>query len=514
VAGTRVKSPERRAGPVSRPSPRRQLRLRLPGLVRREPLLFLLAGFAALNYALYSVWEYNHFLSGYDLAAYDQAVWRYSNFELPTVTIGFLAPNEPPLNAWGDHFTPLDTTLAPLFWLWSDARMLLIAQAALVAAAVVPIYLFARDRVGRVGAYLLGASYLVFWGVSAAVAYDYHGLAFTPLLLALAILFADRRQWAGFFVSIAPLLLVKESMGVLVAFVGLWLLTGREVRRGLITVAIGVAWFALVIYVVIPAFAAGDTYTHWNYDDFGEDAPSSLKTILTNPTLPFTELVDSSDKTRVLALLFLPFLGLTFCSRLIVICIPLVIQQFYLTESPFWGTEFHYWLTIAPVLAMGAADGFRNLTRLLGLGQERSLAVAGAAVAGVILAVNLFLVAREKPVGSGYDIQVTGIPALTLTRPDFSLSPTALDRANQAAVDAIPDDASTTTAYQLLPHLSHRPDIYLLGWPTTPATDYVAFNASGFGWPDPETARSWIEEHRSLYREIYREDDWIIWKRR
>jgi uncharacterized membrane protein len=512
---------------VTPPKEWRVPRPRLPGLVRSEPLLFVLAGFAALNYALYSVWEHNHFLTDGDLAAYDQAVWRYSNFELPIVTNGFLAPNTPPVNAWGDHFTPLDTSLSPLFWLWSDARMLLIAQAVLIAAAVVPIYLFARDRVGRVGAYVLGAAYLVFWGVNSAVAFDYHGLAFTPLLLALTILFADRRRWAGFFVSIALLLLVKENMAVLVAFVGVWLLTGREIRRGLITVAIGVAVYAMIVYVVIPAFAGGNAYTHWDYKDFGEDAPSSMKAILTNPALPFTELVDDSYKVKVLALLFLPFLGLTFCSRLIVICIPLVVQQLYSDSSHFWSVELHYWLTIAPLLAMGAADGLRNLARLLGFelapegpaadlhGQRRrSVAAAGAAVAAVILAANLFLVVREKPVGSGYDIQVTGIPAFALARPGFSLSPTAADRSNRAAVDAIPDDASAATPPQLLSHLSHRPEIYTLGHPDTPLTEYVAFNTGGFTLPDPEAARRWVEQHRPLYREIHRDDLWVVWGRR
>ena len=115
-----------------------------------------------------------------------------------------------------------------------------------------------------------------------------------------------------------------------------------------------------------------------------------------------------TGELRTLALLFGPFLGLVLLSRLSILCIPLVAQQLFSSYELQWGTQFHYWLPLAPVLAMGAADGFRNLAGWLG--RERSIATAGALAGAAILAANLFLVAREKPLGPGYDSQVTGIP--------------------------------------------------------------------------------------------------------
>ncbi len=479
---------------------------RLPELPRREPLLIVMAVFAAAGYSLYAIWEHNHFLTDFDLAIADQAVWNYSLFQEPTIT------SIPPeaVNMLGDHFSPILAALAPLYWIWEDPRMLLIAQGVLIAASIVPVFLFARERLGRLGAYLLCGGYALFWGVQAAVGFQFHELAFAPLLIALCVLFADRREWTAFFVSLAALLLVKENMSVLTVFIGLWLLSGREVRMGLVTIGAGLAWYALSINVFIPAFAGGEEYTHWTYTDFGPDAPSAVGEILTHPHLPFTALVDESEKVRTLALLFLPFLALTFASRLIILCIPLVAQQMFSSYEAQWGTEFHYWLPIAPILAMGAADGLRNLVGWLG--RERSLAVAGTAVGGVILVANLFLVAREQPVGDAYDTQITGIPALGPLRPGFSLSATDADRVNQGVVNAIPNDASVTAAAPLAPHLSNRDEIYLLGY-EAPSTDYVAFAPAAVSFPDPEFAQEWLDQRRSDYRQVYRDGTWMVWRR-
>ena len=253
---------------LTQPAIRRpRLGARAPALVRTEPLLIALSALFAVVYAIYAVWEHDHFMTDFDLAIADQAVWHYSHLTSPEITT-----ISPPVSMLGDHFSPILIGLSPLYWLWSDPRMLLIAQGALIAASIVPVFLFARPRMGRLGAYLLAAAYALFWGISAGVGYQFHELAFAPLLIALCILFADRSQWTAYFISLGALLLVKENMAVLAVFLGLWLISGREVRRGAITVAVGLAWYFLAVNVLLPAFA-GHAYTHWTYGDFGTERP-------------------------------------------------------------------------------------------------------------------------------------------------------------------------------------------------------------------------------------------------
>jgi uncharacterized membrane protein len=450
-----------------------------------------MAALFALAYAVYSTWRQIHFMTDYDLAIADQAVWHYSHITSPTITTLV-----PPTSMLGDHFSPILIALTPLYWLWSDPEMLLFAQAALIAASIVPVFLYARPRMGRVGAYLLAAAYALFWGISAGVGYQFHELAFSPLLIALCILFADRRQWTAFFVSLGALLLVKENMAVLAIFLGLWLISGREVRRGAITVGIGLAWYFLAVNVLLPAFA-GHAYTHWTYGDFGPDAPNAVKTTLLHPDLPFRELFNEPEKRHVLLLLLASSLGLTLGSRLIILCFPLIAQQFFSSYAPQWGTDFHYWLPLAPVLFMGAADGLRNIVRWVG--RERSLALAGGVAAAALLVSNV-IVARD-------------FPLWRLVQPGFSLSETATDRAAQRALDVVPAGASVTVPASQLPHMSQRNDIYLFGYPS-PQNQYVVFAPQALGWPDPVYERQWLDQNRASYRTVFNREGWVVWRRK
>ena len=107
-----------------------------------EPWLLPLVGLVAVIDAFASIVRHVNFGSGTDVAIFDQVVWHYSRFEAPYSSIKYE-------NILGDHFHPLVAVLAPLYWVWSDPRMLLIAQSLLVAASIVPVFLFARSRFGR-----------------------------------------------------------------------------------------------------------------------------------------------------------------------------------------------------------------------------------------------------------------------------------------------------------------------------------------------------------------------------
>nr|MDQ6915045.1 DUF2079 domain-containing protein [Actinomycetota bacterium] len=222
---------------------------RVPALVRREPFLLVLVAVAAFAYSAYQIVRYPHYLlPGIDLSIFSQTVWHYSHFEAAQNTIrGFP-------NILGDHFSPILVVLAPLYWIWADPRMLIAAQGVLVAASIVPVFLFAEPRIGRVPAYFLSGAYALFWGISAGVAFDFHEVAFAPLVLGLTLLFIDRGRWRAYWIALFLLLCVKEDMSLLTVFLGLYLIALRQFRRGAITVVVGAAWYELATAVLMPHF--------------------------------------------------------------------------------------------------------------------------------------------------------------------------------------------------------------------------------------------------------------------
>src|SRR5207248_7791564 len=112
-----------------------------------DALPLALALLAAIVYGSISVYRHNVFASGaFDLGVQDQTVWGYSQLEMIPNTVEMIR------NLLGDHFHPILMTIAPLYWIWNDVRVLLIAQAVLIAAGGVPIFWWARQQLGFLSA--------------------------------------------------------------------------------------------------------------------------------------------------------------------------------------------------------------------------------------------------------------------------------------------------------------------------------------------------------------------------
>src|SRR5256885_1262386 len=110
-------------------------------------LPFALAAVAAGFYSAISIFRHDRFASGgYDLGIFDQTIWGYSRFEIVRNTV----KGTP--NLLGDHFHPALMALAPAYWIWDDARVLLVAQALLLAAASLPIFYWGRSQLGAAAA--------------------------------------------------------------------------------------------------------------------------------------------------------------------------------------------------------------------------------------------------------------------------------------------------------------------------------------------------------------------------
>src|SRR5207244_11439149 len=119
-----------------------------------------LALIAAIGYAAVSIYRHDRFASSaFDLGVQDQTVWGYSQLQMIPNTVEMIR------NLLGDHFHPILMLVAPLYWIWDDARVLLLVQAGLLAAAAVPIFWWARQRLGLLPAIAVEAACLVFWGV-------------------------------------------------------------------------------------------------------------------------------------------------------------------------------------------------------------------------------------------------------------------------------------------------------------------------------------------------------------
>jgi uncharacterized membrane protein len=342
----------------------------------------------------------------------------------------------------GDHFSPILALLAPVRWLGTEA--LLVAQALLVVAAALPVFWFALRQLEDVwSARAVAASYLLFGGVVEALWFDFHEVAFAPLLIAVAV-------WRRSVPAVLALLLVKEDLSLLVSAFGVWFAITGDRRTGVALAAAGIAAYLVITGPVMPGEY---TYAGQYPGPLLEELPQKLKTI---------------------AYLLGAFLGLSLLSPVFVLALPLLGARFLGDNPKYWTLEDHYSLTIAPVLALAAAEGLRRFPRA---------AVALPLVALVCL--PLFL---QIPTRTPHSYRGAG-----------------------AAFASIPPGAAVTASNRLVPHLSGRDEIRL---PDRPANEWVivaledATPEGLFPFRDVAERDAWLARLRG--RRVYERDGMLV----
>ncbi|MCP3755699.1 DUF2079 domain-containing protein [Streptomyces sp. TBY4] len=427
---------EERAAPT--PSPE--------GRARADWWIWAMAGALFFAYMALSLRIHERLLSrSFDLGIFVQVVRSYASGHLPVSEVK--GPDFPVL---GDHFSPILALLAPLYWLWPSVKVLLVAQAALVAGSVLPLAFWARRTLGSAAAAVIGTCYGLSWGIASGVSSDFHEWAFAlPLLtLSLTALGAGRLRAAAYWAL--PLLLVKEDLGLTVAAIGLVIAWrgGRGGRRlGLLTAAAGVAGTGLALLVLASFHPGGfDGYLVSHNPGGGAggsggalvgETQGGVLELLHQLTLG---LITPQEKVTTLVLILAPTLFLAARSPLVLIALPSVLWRLASNYPPHWGTGYHYSLLVMPVVFVAFVDA---LQRRGASGRSLYRYLAGSA------AVTLLLLPHY--------------PLWQLTQPETWVKDPRIAVAH-SVMDEIPDDATVQASHYLVPHLADRTSVSLYGW--------------------------------------------------
>jgi len=301
--------------------------------------VWVLTALTAVGYSVFALARYHTFKTGsYDLVIFDQAVRSYAHFR-PGISIikGLHNGFGPGFSVLGDHWSPILAVLAPLYWVFNGPQTLLVAQAVLFALAIPSLWMFTRRAFGGgqaavVAAYLVSVVYLLSWPIASALYFNFHEVAFAPVLTAVALerLQAGRLRTA--LIALAALLLVKEDMGLLVAGIGLYLAVARPrvvPRQGLVAVALigaGIADTLIATYVLIPAFGGRSGY-YWAYTALGSNAGQAIQHLITHPVSSLDVLITPRVKLFTMLWLFGAFCFLPLFSPISLALIPLLLER-------------------------------------------------------------------------------------------------------------------------------------------------------------------------------------------
>jgi uncharacterized membrane protein len=416
------------------------------------------AAAAAMSWA--AIYRHRHFGSNaYDLGIFDQAVWGYSRFESIPNTVLRLP------HTMGDHLHPILIALAPLYWLWEDVRVLLLVQAGLLAAAGVPLFLWARERLGDVAALGFQASYLVFWAVLGGSIFDFHELAFAAPIVSGALYAALTRRTVLLWAFVVLGLLTREDVALTFVGLGLFILVAqRRWRLGTALAGLSAAWFVLAFKVLIPALA-GRSYAHWAYSRLGPDPASALAHLVAHPIDSVRTFLTPRDKPIALANLFAPWLGLPLLSPLVLVMLPTLAARFFSDKPSHWAPQgFHYSLMLAPMVAFAAVDTTQRIAERLTGRAGRMFPVAAAGL--TLLAGLYFTFARIEP-----------LDELRRYTPPSRIADI------ERCLEVVPAEASISATSALVPHLTHRRAVYVLDDRPVPQTRFLAIDLSTWIFP-------------------------------
>jgi len=310
-------------------------------------------------------WETMKQVPSWDLAIFSELAKAYAHFQAPIVPVkgdGF--------NLLGDHFHPILITLGPIWRLFPTPLSLLITQDLLLAVSAWPLTRLAGRLTNQWVGGALGLVYVLSWGMQGAVAAQFHEIAFAMPMLAFASAAFVERRWVAVTAWSAPLVLVKEDMGLTVLMIGVAvILTSlvptcyrtctvggpradgadgeadnaaarnrrRGVRLGVGMIVGGVAAFLFSVLVFLPAFNINGV---WDYGLSSENKLAAPDALI--------------QKVKVVVMLILTsgVVGLT--SPWLLVVLPTLAWRFLGSVDFYWAWDnWHYNVTLMPI-AIGA----------------------------------------------------------------------------------------------------------------------------------------------------------------
>ncbi|SDO75007.1 Predicted membrane protein [Nakamurella panacisegetis] len=311
-------------------------------------LPYVLAVLLAGAYALLSLTRFALISTpSWDNAIFEQAIRAYAHFRAPIVDI-----KGPGYNILGDHFSPVIALVAPFYRLFPHAQTLLVAQAVLIAASIIPVARAALRHLGPAAGCAVAVAYSISFGLQSAVYTDFHEVAFAAPLIAFAGEAFLRRRWRAVAAWSLPLLLVKEDLGVTLAAIGVVLIIVGARRLGIVLAGIGIAGTALILFVVIPAFNATGSFDYWDNVSLG-GGPGMAQTFASGWDLKTVTLLLTFGITGFLALR----------SPWVLLALPTLAWRWVGIDSTYWGTNFHYSLILMPIVFVAMIDGIERVGR-------------------------------------------------------------------------------------------------------------------------------------------------------
>lgn len=441
---------------------------------KQLPEKYLIVLLFAVIYSLISL--VNHYLFrtyALDLGLYSNALYDYAHFQWNDSTTF----KSEPQNLMGDHFDFYLIFVSPFVWIFGSYT-LLIVQIVSVLSGGLGVYRYFKSN--RVLGTLAMLFFYSFFGVFIAISFDFHDSVVVAMLVPWLFVFTKERKmkWAAFFVVL--LWLGKENSGLWIAFIcfGLFILNWKERKWRFFFIISGfasLAYFIILIKVIMPALAPDGVYPHFDYSVLGKTFDEGLMHLIVHPIDSFYLMISNfkgdpmADNTKSDLIKYLLFSGIALLiirPAYLLMLVPIFFQKLFHDSINIWGAGFHYCIEFTPILTIGV---FEVVDKLKKESFKR--------VAGGILVVSAMVMTNKR-----LSHQYMYAPNANLNflskehcKKEYDVKPV------YAAFKLIPEDAIVSCQSNLVPHLANRDFCYM--YPIVKDAEYVILSKKDTSYP-------------------------------
>lgn len=328
--------------------------------------LLLIVLLSTLVYSFIGIQKHNHFQTfAWDTAFFSQELYFIDQLKAPFTSLNNM-------NALGDHFQITFIILGFIFYkIWASAEVLFFIQSFSVSLSAIPLFLITQHFLKKTnfpekGRYYVGLSiilmYLTSVSVQGMLTDEFHNdpLAVLPFLS--LIYFVLKKNNSGYWISLAFLLLTKETYGLLAVLIGIFIIfLTREYKKAFITAFLGLATFYLLVYQLMPLFSGTKEYFHFV---LGNRPGDVISEIMQNPQTAATEFFDNPQKIKTILVALFSFGFFPFISNIAYLILPAgaLALRFYDDTTPLlYVFNNHYSAPFIPLLAVAAVYGISRL---------------------------------------------------------------------------------------------------------------------------------------------------------
>ncbi len=444
----------------------------------RRTVPIALAVLAALAYGLMGTQQLRVLAArSWDLGIFTQLLRAYGELRAPIVPIKGDA-----VNLLGDHFHPILALLAPVWWVWPSPAALLWTQAVLFGLSAIPITRLAIDRLGGGLGTLAGAAYVFSFGLQSAVSVQFHEIAVAVPLLAMSLTRLLRGRVHGAILWAAPLVFVKEDLGLTVALLGVLIALRHRSQRveGAALAAWGVGWFVLATFVILPLLNTAGQY------DYTGNLGSPLE-VLWPPV-----------KWMTVAMLLLAAGLIGGRSPLILLMLPTLAWRFTGTVEFYWDWYWHYNAVLMPIATAAMLDALGDRRT----GRATAWLRRDAPLPSRTVRVTAVSVSAAVTLALGPLMPVVDVMRPALWEPSWRAEPAA------EALEAVPDGAVLAVDITLMAQAVPDHEVQWLHGPNQRVPDCMLSDRYAFSWggSPPQDPAAWAQDRWGVPYETVTED--------